>query len=289
MKELLLNLWNKIRPILAEIGLFLSSWIFIRNLLALVVVAGLFVVLTFGWLKCYTNHGESLQVHKYTGMTLNEAVKLANSRSFSIVVNDSIFKVGEEPHTVIEQTPKPFSRVKKNRTIYLVVTKKQPDLLLLPDLKGGNDDFELYKKKVERMEFETEVRREVYDENYAPNTILNVYYDGEEITEKLNKGFRAVPGTTIEFVITKGYSDLVEIPDLVCKKFDAAKFVLNSYNLTVGDIFEEADVYDPENAFVYKQVPAFSPGGTMPRGTNVSLYLTQERPIGCPEERTDLN
>lgn len=282
MKNHLRTLRKSSRKLVEEGFLFLSSPIFIKNMGGIVLVLAALLFLTFSWMDRYTNHLKSREVENFIGMPLEEAIQAAKKQKLSIAVNDSIFKVGAAPHLVLEQSPSPHSRVKKNRTVYLVITKKLPDLLLLPDLKGGNDDYARYRKKVERLEFKTHIREEVFNEQLAPNTILNVYLDGEEITEKLNQGFRAVPGATLEFVVTKRLTNLAPIPNLVCKKFDAARFLIFSYNLTLGAVYENEGIFEPENAYVYKQEPAFMPDSTLLTGSPISLYLSETMPVGCP-------
>ena len=48
-------------------------------------MAGL-LLLTFWWLKCYTNHGESVQVPSYVGMGFRQAKRNAQSRNFAGLV-----------------------------------------------------------------------------------------------------------------------------------------------------------------------------------------------------------
>ncbi len=275
---------DKGKKILREVLLFLSSRIFIRHFIAIIAVTMLLFYAVFSWMGMYTHHLESYEVDSFVGMSLEEAKEAAKAQKLTVVVNDSIFKVGSQPHVVLEQNPEPQTRVKKNRTIYLVITKKQPDLLLLPDLRGGNDDYSRYKKKAERMEFKTKVKEERLDEQLAPNTILHVYLDGKEITEELNKGFRAIPGDTLEFVVSKRQTDMVPIPYLICKRFDAARFLVHSYQLTLGDVFEDAGVSDPELAYVYKQEPLSLPDSTLLAGSAITVYLSDTLPAGCPTE-----
>ena len=115
MKEILDKVLNKLKAVGKEIWYFVSSQIFLKNFGGIVILLSLLLFFTFWWMRCYTKHGESLQVHDYTSMTLQDAIEKANSRSFEIVVNDSIHRPKMEPNVVLTQSPKPFSRVKENR------------------------------------------------------------------------------------------------------------------------------------------------------------------------------
>ncbi len=284
MKEQLNRIWERIRPILREIVWFLTSSTFLKNFGGIIGVFGFIIILSFWWLKCYTNHGNSLQVHNYERMALEDAIKLAKSRSFQIIINDSsVYDKEIGPHIVTEQSPKPFSRVKKNRSIYLTITKKEPPMRSLPKLTGGNDDFNRFRSKCEHHNIKVEVKREVFSVDYESNTILRVFYEGEEITRKINKNFEVPEGSTVEVVVTTRTSSSVNLPSLVCKKYDAAKFMLGSYNLLVGNVVEDVSVTDRFSAYVYKQVPAYEPGKIIGKGEQIDLYLTQSLPSQCGE------
>ncbi|MEL7021695.1 MAG: PASTA domain-containing protein, partial [Bacteroidota bacterium] len=117
---------DKLKRFFKELGLFLSSVFFIKNFAAMMGTIALFLVLTFWWMRCYTKHGESLQVHDYTEMELEEAIAKAASRGFEIVVSDSVFIMDRMPNIVLSQNPKPLSRAKEDRSIYLTITKRIP-------------------------------------------------------------------------------------------------------------------------------------------------------------------
>src|SRR5690606_12473163 len=197
MKELLNKVLSRLKIFGKEVYLFVSSQIFLKNFGGIVVLISLLLFFTFWWMRCYTHHGESLQVHDYTSMKLEDAIEKASGRSFEIVVNDSTYRRGMQPNIVLTQNPKPFSRVKENRKIYLTVTKSIPDLVRLPDYRG-NDDFKNYSRKLERMDVDAKVRRREFRSKLEPNTILEVYFEGENITKKLEDGFEVPKGSTVE-------------------------------------------------------------------------------------------
>ncbi len=267
---------------------FLSSWIFIKNFLMVSAVVVALVLLSFWWLKCYTDHGDSLQVADYVGMPLEEVVAKAKAKSFEIVVNDSVFQVGAKPHTVLEQNPLAFSRVKKNRKIYLRVTKRTPDLVKLPDLTGGNDDFKAYSRKLSRRGVKAKILERKFNNKLEENTILEVIYKGKKVTEQLKEGIKVEMGGLVEFIVTERGGGIVQIPDLACKQFDAASFLIGNYNLNVGSVIPDATVTDKYTAYVWRQIPRFSPSGTMRIGEQIDLYLTQYKPDDCSGSRSNI-
>lgn len=287
MKERLIQWWNeqvfpRLKTYWLELRLFLSSMFFWKNFGAMVGTTLLIVGLIFFWLKCYTNHGQSVQVQDYTNMTIEDATAKARHRSFRVEVIDSIWKDGVEPNIVLEQTPKPFSRVKEKRTIYLTVTKNTAEEVLLPTLVGNYDYFQ-YKKKLNNKGVYTAIKERVFDNKQAENTILHFFYKDEKITESdLKNGVRIPKGSTLNFVITEKGGGIVSVPELTCKQLSAAEFLITTLDLNIGNIRPDVTVVDQTTAYIYNQKPG--PGQKIRVGEQVDLYITQELPLGCPDE-----
>jgi len=264
-----------------EFSLFVTSLFFLRNFTAMTGVVLLVIGLIFLWLKCYTHHGQSVQVQDYTNMTVRDATAKARSRSFRIQVIDSIWKDGMEPNIVLEQNPKPFSRVKEKRTIYLTVTKNTAEEVLLPTLVGNYDYFQ-YQRKLSNKGIYAAIKERVFDNKYADNTILHLYYKGEKITESdLKNGIRVPKGSTLEFVITERGGGTVVVPDFICQQLSAAEFLISTLELNIGNIKPDRTVTDQASAFVYNQKP--EPGEKIRVGEQIDLYISQDKPLGCPE------
>ena len=281
MKETASKVWNTLKRWAKEFGWFVSSKIFLKNFAGMIGTVALFILLTFWWMKCYTHHGESLQVHDYMGMEIGEAKKKAKSRSFTAIVADSVFVVGKQGNLVLEQNPLPFSRVKEKRKIYLTISKSQAELVTLPDLVGGNDDYQQYLRRLKLMQVNGKVKAKRFNSKLEPNTILQVFYNGEDITERLSDKFQVQMGSTVEFIVTERGSDQVQLPDLVCKRYDAVSFILDNYNLNLGSVIEDNTVTNRSSAYVWKQKPAYRVGRRLAIGAQVDVYLTQYRPDGC--------
>ncbi len=266
---------------------FLKSSYFLRNLGAIFLVVILFYIFLTGGLGWYTKHGESMEVENFTGMDLNNARRLARDRKLRLEIMDSTFIVGRQPNIVIEQTPKKGSRVKERRTIYLVVTRSTPPLVTLPDLVGNYDYFQ-YTRKLELMEVNYKIREKIFDRKQAENTILHCYYNDQKITQRdIQNGYKVAKGSTVEFVVTQRNTGMVEIPSLVCEKFDAARFLVNSNNLAIGQVFTSLGQEAWNDAYVYKQEPAAVSGRQIKMGTQINIYLSPNRPANCPNDVLD--
>lgn len=281
MNKRLENIGQKLKHYAKETGYFLSSMFFVKNFVAMVATIIFFIFIMFWWMKCYTSHGESLQVHDYIGMDLGDAIKKAENRSFQIVVSDSIFIVDKEANIVLDQNPKPLSRVKKNRRIYLTVTKNTADLVSLPSLVG-NYDYAQYTKKLKMMGVKFRIKERIFDNQYEENTIMHFFYDNKKVTDKdLKNGMKVPKGSTLEFVITEQGGGYVDIPNLVCKKYSEAEFLISGMQLNLGETNRDGTITNEANAYVWRQIPAYKPGETMRIGEMIEVWITQNRPTGC--------
>jgi UDP-N-acetylmuramate--alanine ligase len=268
---------NVIKRIGKNIWGFLSAPIFLRNLAVMTGFVVLFFFLLKGCLNLYTNHGKSLEVHDYRGMTLNEAKQKARQRSFSVVVLDSVFLLNRSPNEVIDQTPRPFSQVKENRNIYLTITRSVPPEVPLPSLIGS-DEFEQYRRKLERLNIDLVVRDKQYDRKLEENTILFLYYDGERIApQELESGVKVPKGSTVGAIITVRNTGQAQVPNLVCQRFSEASFNISSRQLVVGRV--EGASSNPDDYFVWRQEP--EAGAMLSIGQPVNIYLQAAKPEGC--------
>lgn len=281
MTDTKLTFTQRLKKYGKELFYFLTSGIFLKNFLGMVGTVAFFLMLTFWWMRCYTKHGESLQVHDYIGMDLDEAMKKAEARSFNLVVNDSVSRPELRPGEIIDQKPNPLSRVKEDRTIYLQIVKTIPDMKRLPDLVG-NYDFNHYSNKLARRGIQSKIKEKIFNPKYKANTILHLFHGDKKITEEdINKGVEVPDGSVLEFVVTERGGTMVESPDLVCMSYKEAQFIINNYSLSVGSLVKDATISDEQEAFIWKQIPRFSPNQQIPMGTSFDLYLTQYRPDDC--------
>ncbi|MEO1518417.1 MAG: PASTA domain-containing protein [Bacteroidota bacterium] len=284
MKPFLKKAGDKIKHWAKETYYFLSSKIFLKNFGGITGLVVGIVVLTSWWMKYYTHHGESLQVHDYIGLSLEEASQKAKDLKLQLVATDSQYIVGKPAFEILEQDPAPLSRVKENRKIYVRLTRAIPPLVTLPDIKGGNDDFNQYRRKLALIDVNAKITNRKFSNKLEPNTILEVLFEGNDITEQLAEGFEVPKGSTLDFVVTERGGGQVPIPELVCKRYDAAIFLVGNFNLNVGSVIHDATVTDKYTAYIWKQRPAYNSNRSLRVGEQVDIYLTQYKPDGCPAQ-----
>ena len=282
MEETVSSKESKFKTILKNLGYFLSSKIFLKNLAyMLLTILGLLFLVHFG-MKWYTQHGKSLQVPSFANMTFKEAQQKASNHNLSVIINDSIWTDKYPPGTILKQSPEALSSVKKNRSVYLTITKFQAEEAILPKL-AGNDNFDYYKKRLALDNITLKVRQKRFNNQLQDKTILYIYVDGERLSNsELNKGFKVKKGTEVEAVITTRGAGSAAIPDLKCKTLEEAEFLVNGTKLSVGSIFKDgtAEGYDG-TLYVWKQEPRFIEGNTLKVGSSIDIHVTRRRPSNC--------
>lgn len=263
IKNIILDVWTWKNVGIWAIFLVVSFWILTTSL------------------GMYTRHGESTVVADFKGKDVLDAKTQAEAAGFILVVSDSIYDVSIPEGIIFEQFPAPESAVKEGRTIYVKCGGK-PAKLRLPTFEG-NYNYTNYTKRLSYAPYNMRtgmVKEKKFDAILEENTILTIYHEGKEITEKdLKRGVEVTQGDSLSFVVSTRISDYVPIPNLVCKTYSEANFLLTSNSLSVGTV--EGEVDNKNSAYVWKQFPSYKPGKTITRGTPVELYLQATPPDDC--------
>lgn len=103
--------------------------------ICLIVVVGFFVlILLFGWLNIWTDHGKFIEIPQVKGLSYSSACNLLKAQGFVAELSDSIFDNVVPPGTVVEQNPKFGTKVKEGRTVYLTINAFSPKTVVIPSL-----------------------------------------------------------------------------------------------------------------------------------------------------------
>ena len=89
-------------------------------LLAIITLVFLFV----GWLKYldyYTMHDKYIKVPDFNNMIITQVDSVVEANNIRHVIIDSIFDRSRAKGIVVKQDPEPFTDVKKNRKVYLII------------------------------------------------------------------------------------------------------------------------------------------------------------------------
>lgn len=259
----------------ASLWAFFKSKTFLKNLGGIIGFLLLGFILLNGWMRSYTRHNDFIVVNDYVGLNVEDGIEKAKSQGLEMIVLERHFEAGATPDEIYQQTPKADAQIKKGRKIYVNIYTDSQLEFELPSIIG-NDNYELYTRGLRKHPYQlkTVIRKKQFNAKLEDNTILFLYYNDKKITpSELKKGVKVLQGSTIEFVVSTRYSNYSYVPDIVCQKFDAAKFMLNNYDLEVGE------VVGGETGFVVRQEPAA--GKRLEKGAKVKIFTAAHRSDKC--------
>lgn len=257
--QFLRNLWS-----------FIRSRVFLFNMLGAIVFYVGIILLFALFVRSYTKHGQSISVPDLTGKTIDDAVKLIGKSGLEYKISDSSYDGKKEPLAVLDQNPKPASKVKADRTIYLTVNSKKAPQVKMPDLK----DASLKQATMILETYSMKVGQLIYKPDLAKNVVLDQLYDGKPIAP----GSDIQKGSTIDLVLGDGLGQTkVDVPNLVGLSLREAKFVLEGSSLNLGAVVNDQYARgDSMDAIIYRQAPDASASEvkTLNVGEGVDVFVT---------------
>jgi len=262
---------------------YLKSSIFLKQLIFLIGAFLLFIFIVLMWLRYYTNHGQKLELPKFIGLNLEEAIEQSEDLSFEIIVNDSIFIVGKPGGIITDQNPKPLSLVKEGRKVYVTITKFGTETIKVSDLPTlyGNA-FDQKKTELKYRDIECTIKGYIYDPG-EPNHILEVWYNNELIISKEGrKNDVEIPkGGTLECIVSQRDGGDVTIPDLKCLELEEARFLLESSKLQLGDIMKKGNAEPDAVMYVVAQSPMYDGISNIKMGEKINITVSPTKPVDC--------
>lgn len=254
---------------------------FFIQLLLLLLFLAIVLGAVFFWLKIYTNHGQELEMPQYIDKPFEEAFEDAQDKSFEMIINDSIHRVGIPGGMVLSQNPIGGSKVKENRKIYVTTTKFAADEINFDEIRtlyGKN--FENKSNELSYLSIDSEIKSTKYDPGESGH-ILEVWYNGELIDSRSGRkeGIMIKKGDKLEFVVSKNDGAQLAVPDLKCKSLMEARFVIEQSKFLVGDIKNRGEVINSETAVIVDQLPR--PGTNMLMGDPIHLIIAAIQPEDC--------
>jgi hypothetical protein len=249
---------------------FLASKSFLRNLgIAIAILLVLFAG-TLVWLRVYTHHGQAITVPDLTGLDREEVQKILDSKNLRYEVTDSIFYKELPRGTVARQNPKPGSKVKEMRRIYLTMNAVNPEKVTMPSVTGvslrqARATLESYGLNLGKI-------------SYRPDMFMNRVLEQRLNDSIVEPGVKVLKGSSIDLVLGKGLSDeTTAVPDLVGLSLFTARNLLADRYLNINAVIYDKSVTDDADtasAFIWRQRPEFQEGNTIHLGANVDVWLT---------------
>lgn len=116
---------------------FLSSKIFLRQLLLAVVALIVLSFLILWWLRVTTNHNQKIEVPDLARMALDDVEETLEALELRYEILDSANYNPEFPkYSVIEQLPRAGSFVKEDRKLYLTLNPSGYRKVIVPEVVG---------------------------------------------------------------------------------------------------------------------------------------------------------
>ncbi len=241
-----------------------------RNLgIAAVIVIVLFAG-TLIWLRIYTHHGQAITVPDLTGLDKEEVQTILDSKNLRYEVIDSIFYRELPRGTVARQNPRPGSKVKELRRIYLTMNAVNPEKVTMPAVTGvslrqARATLESYGLKLGKI-------------SYRPDMFTNRVLEQRLSDTLVEPGERVLKGSSIDLVLGQGLSDeTTAVPDLMGMSLFTARNLLADRYLNINAVIYDKSVTNEEDttrAFIWRQRPGFEEGSTIHLGANVDVWLT---------------
>jgi eukaryotic-like serine/threonine-protein kinase len=229
--------------------------------IALLVLAVILLFVLMGWfLKWYTHNGESITVPDLRGKSVEEVQRICDEKDLRFEIKDSVFSPEKPKLSVVEQNPKPDSKVKRGRRIYILINADQAPKVAVPDitnytLRQGERTLESFGFKRGTLEYKPDI---------ALNAVLEMKVNGQVV----KPGTTLEKGTVIDLVLGDGgkSGNKLPAPNLVGMPYDEAIVMIKGSNYNIGSV-----IFDSADSIVYKQQP---PAGTpIPQGEALDIWL----------------
>ncbi len=245
-----------------------AGYIIKRIVLAIVIFVAL-AWITLIVLDSYTNHGESVTVPDLQGLYVEEAENILEKYDLYSQVIDSVYVKEKALGTIVEQIPPANSSVKKNRSIFLILNKKQLNMIPFPDV----NDVSFRQADALIKSLGLQVSHVVYRPSEFKDLVIDVSYNGMHI----EPGTRLPEGSAIVLVVGSGFGEFSSnIPSLIGKNIIHARNEAISSSFILGSVsYDIPPDGDDDKYMIYKQTPEF--GKSMPEGTRINVWLTKDR------------
>ena len=235
----------------------------------IIVFLGLGIIYgTIYSLDSFTRHGEEIAVPDFSGLLYEELKDDPSYINFKFSIVDSVYDLSREKGSIISQNPKPESKVKSGRHIYITIvafTSEQVEMPNLEDisLRSAQSLLQTYGLKITKLSYRADI---------AKNAVLEQKFQGETI----EPGQLIEKGSGIELVLGLGeHKELIAVPLLIGKTHKEAVEKLHSFSLNIGaEHFEVGD--DTTTVRIYRQSPQYNKNRVARYGTSVELWYKSD-------------
>jgi eukaryotic-like serine/threonine-protein kinase len=250
------------------------------NILIAFGIIGILLFIVQRGLNSYTRHGESITVPDLRGMSFAQVKTILGGKNLDWQIMDSVYDMNKPPFSIVDQNPKPNSKVKEGRTIYITVNAVTAPTTEVPDLIGRSS---LKYAKMQLESYGLKVGEPIYQPDPHLNAVIGMQIKGRNVTRKMK-----VPrGTEVVLILGNGLGNSrISVPYLIGLRYEDVDFKLKGYSLNIGSVVVAEGVTDTMGAIVYKQSPEYGPGKSIRMGEAIDLFLAKELPAGITVDPT---
>lgn len=240
----------------------------------LLLSAGIVLGFFYIYLPSATNHGQTVEVPSLEGMNLNDLEVFLEKKNLRFQVSDCTFVKDKKPLTILSQYPKPGTKVKENRRIYISIAAQSPPKVKMPNLI----DASLKNAQLVLQSYDLQLGKVKMVPHFAKNAVLKQYWG----THEINAGESLPKGSIINLVIGDGLSNSkVPMPNLVGINFSEAGGILEALELGLGSVVYDPDSEEDEGTII-KQKPTFVREDSIQRGQIIDVWVSGTDPKSEP-------
>lgn len=231
------------------------------------------------YLPITTNHGETITVPDLVGSSMEDLDELVIKRALRFEVSDSAYSSEHPPLTVLRQFPKPESKVKENRKIFISVNSFTPPSTQMPSLV----DKSLKNAELILSSYELKVGKIKFRPNPYLNAVLEQQFNGEVIEENTN-----IPkGSVIDLVVGDGYGNRIfNVPELIGRSLEDVSQLISGIGLRLGSIINSGDSMMAPG-FITRQIP--ESGERIRIGESIDIWVDMIDSLVVEENLIDEN
>ena len=204
---------------------------FVRLILSIIVMIFIFsIVAEYLVMPVYTRQNQNKVMMDVINRNLNDAIKLLKSENYRYEVSDTLYTNKFSLGTIIDQYPKPNTRVKSGRTVRLKIAHPEKSVAI-PNLIGqSRRSAEL---ELNQMGLLIDTVYTEYNPEYPNGTIAWQYPKA---------GDRRKKGMGIQITVSKGMPpNFFQVPNLIGLSINQAKDLIFKSRLKVGKISYHQD------------------------------------------------
>ncbi len=176
---------------------YLTSKVFFAQILFAFGVIGALAFLFFNSLNYITNHGQEIAIPDLSKLSVEQAEEKLSDLELDYIILDTVdYNPGFPKLTIVDQEPKPGSKVKAGRKVYLKINAETFTLVPVPDLIEKT-----YRQAVPTLKAAgLQEGKITYKPYLGKDMVLEMLMDGK----KIKPGDKVLKSSKIDLVLGDG-------------------------------------------------------------------------------------